>query len=132
MKLHANARTTPKTRQLLVERVLERGWTVRAAAAAVGISRSTAGKWVARYRAEGPAGLQDRSSAPRRIPHRTPPKLVRRIVSLRRQRLPAWRIAREIGRPRSTVCAVLRREGLQRLPPLQPPPPVVRMRPAEP
>ena len=38
MKLHANARTCPKSRRLLVDRVLERGWSVTEAAMAAGVS----------------------------------------------------------------------------------------------
>src|SRR3954454_13392569 len=39
----------------------------------MGISRATADKWLARYRAAGVAGLADRSSRPYRSPRRTPP-----------------------------------------------------------
>ena len=67
MKLHANARTCPKSRRLLVDRV-EAGWPVLEAAQAAGISDRTARRWLARWRAEGPGGLLDRSSAPKRIP----------------------------------------------------------------
>src|SRR3954452_11758449 len=66
MKLHANARTCPNSRRLLVARV-EAGWSVLEAAEAAGITDRTARRWLARWRAEGPAGLFDRSSAPRRI-----------------------------------------------------------------
>ncbi|HEX9417148.1 MAG TPA: leucine zipper domain-containing protein [Gaiellaceae bacterium] len=62
------------SRLLIVERVLERGWTVAAAAEAAGVSERTAAKWLARYRSEGSAGLVDRSSAPRRVARRTPPE----------------------------------------------------------
>ena len=60
-----NARTCPNSRRLLVRRVLEEGWSLLTEAAeAAGVSARTAGKWVRRYRAEGEAGLLDRSSAP--------------------------------------------------------------------
>ena len=59
MSAHRNARTNPFSRELLVCRILKDGWTVRAAAEAVGVSRSTAHKWLARYRQEGRAGLRD-------------------------------------------------------------------------
>jgi len=52
MKLHGNARTCPRSRRLLVERV-EGGWTLRRAAAAAGVSERTTAKWCARWRAEG-------------------------------------------------------------------------------
>ena len=62
----------------MVLRVVEHGWSLTEAAEAAEVSERTCSKWVARYRAEGEAGLLDRSSAPRRIPHRTPPSASRR------------------------------------------------------
>jgi transposase InsO family protein len=114
MKIHANARTTPKTRAILVELVLRRGWTKARAARELGVSPATAGKWVRRYQVEGPAGLLDRSSAPHRIPHRTPEARARRIGQLRRLGLRAWQIAGRLRMALSTVSAVLRRLGLGR------------------
>ena len=64
MILHRNARTCPQSRRLLVERVLVEEWPLAAAAEAAGVSERTAWKWVDRYRREGEAGLEDRSSAP--------------------------------------------------------------------
>jgi len=49
-------------RQLLVHRIEDEGWPVARAAEAAGVSRTTAHKWLARYRAEGESGLMDRSS----------------------------------------------------------------------
>ena len=65
MKLHANAALTLNNRRRLVRRVVEEGWSIKAAARAGETSERTAAKWVARYRAEGELGLLDRSSAPR-------------------------------------------------------------------
>jgi transposase len=59
MKLHGNARTCPRSRRLLVERI-ESGWTLQRAAAAAGVSVRTAAKWRARWRVEGEQGLLDR------------------------------------------------------------------------
>jgi transposase len=59
---HANARLTPKGRQLLVDRV-RGGWTITKAAEAAGLSRQTGSKWLGRFRREGERGLADRSSA---------------------------------------------------------------------
>ena len=115
MKLHANARTTPKRREELVRQVLEEDWDCREAAEAAGISLRTARKWLRRYREEGLAGLQDRSSRAQRIPHATPESKVRRIKKLREQRLVAIQIANTLGMARSTVSAVLGRLGLNRL-----------------
>jgi hypothetical protein len=71
MKLHGNARTCPRSRRLLVERVRVQGWSVAAAAAAAGVSERTGWKWLARWRSEGEAGLVDRSSRPRCLPRAT-------------------------------------------------------------
>ena len=119
MKLHANAKTTPKTRLLLVQRIAD-GWDPASAAEAVGVSRRCGLKWLARYRAEGLAGLEDRPSTPHRIPHRTSERNVRRIKKLRMRRLAAFQIARILGMARSTVSAVLVRLGLNRLKVLEP------------
>lgn len=134
MKLHGNARTCPKSRQLLVDRVELLGWSVIEAAEAAGISDRTARRWLARWRVEGTAGLQDRSSAPRRIPHKTSPERVREIVRLRRLRMTAAQIAMALGMALSTVSAVLRRVGLgkrSRLEPPEPPNRYERRRPGE-
>jgi leucine-zipper of insertion element IS481 len=72
MKLHGNARLTPRGRLLLVQRVCDQKMSLQTAAVAAGVSTRTASKWVARYRAEGEPGLYDRSSAPHRVPGRTP------------------------------------------------------------
>lgn len=126
MRLHANARTTPYSRELLARRVLEEGCQLGLAAKAVGLSRKTARKWIERFQAEGEAGLKDRSSAPRSIPHRTSKELVSRVLALRRRRLVAWAIADQLKLPRSTVGAILRRNGLGRLSALDKKPPVIR------
>src|SRR6202012_4289424 len=72
-------------------------------------------KWVARYRCEGPAGLRDRSSAPKRVHNRTDPRLVELLVSLRRLRFSAPELADLLSMPVSTISAILKREGLGRL-----------------
>jgi transposase len=123
MRLHGNARTCPRSRRLIVERIEGEGWSHAEAAAAAGVSTRTAAKWLARWRAEGEAGLADRSSAPRRIPHRTPERRRRLVVALRRLRLTAAEIAQTLAMPLSTVCALLVRAGLGRLSRLQPPEP---------
>ena len=125
MKLHANARTCPKSRQLLVDRV-GAGWSVMEAAAAAGITDPSARRWLARWRDQGPAGLLDRSSVPRRIPHKTPPDRVSAICQLRQLRLTAAEIAERLCMPLSTVSAVLLREGLGKRSRLEPPEPVNR------
>jgi transposase InsO family protein len=123
MKVHANAPLGPKGREFMVDRVLERGWSLAAAAEAAGVSERTCSKWVARYRAEGLAGLLDRSSAPRSVPHRTSEQLVEAIVLLRRLRMTAAEIALCLPIARSTISAVLLRVGLGKLSRLEPPEP---------
>lgn len=116
MTLHRNARTCPRSRRLIARRVLEQGWTLAAAAEAAGVSVPSARKWVCRYRAEGEAGLVDRSSAPRRVANRTAPGRVAAIRSLRALRFTAEEIAELLGMAPSTVSLILKREGLGRRP----------------
>ena len=113
---HRRARLTPFGRLLLVSRILEQGWSVPAAAESVGVSRATAHKWVRRFREEGIDGLQDRSSAPRSRPRALPARDVEMILRARRRlKVGPHRLGPELGYPRSTVYAVLRRHGLSRL-----------------
>ena len=131
MKLHANARTCPNSRRLLVERI-DAGWSLAEAAEAAGVSDRTAAKWRARWRAEGEVGLLDRSSAPKRVPHRTPVLRVEAIVALRRLRMTAAEIAELLSMALSTVSAVLQRVGLGKLSRLDPPEPPNRYEHARP
>jgi transposase InsO family protein len=134
MKLHGNARTCPNSRRLLVDRVSDQCWSVTAAAEAAGISERTAYRWLSRWHAEGIDGLSDRSSAPRRIPHRTAPDRVQAIAALRRLHMTAAEIAEVLCMALSTVSAVLRRIGLgkrSRLSPPEPPNRYERKRPGE-
>jgi len=124
---HRNARLTPHGRLLLCERIELHRWKLSEAAAAAGISRQTAGKWLARWRAEGAAGLLDRSSRPLRIAMRVVGRLLRRVVllRLRKRRGPAW-IAWRTELAPATVYRALRRYRLHRLRALEPTEPVVR------
>jgi len=113
---HRTARLNMFGRQLLVTRIELDGWPVAKAAEAQGVSRTTAHKWIARYRAEGWPGLEDRSSRPRRSPRQTPPDQVAVILAARVDR--RWgphRLGPLTGHPRSTVYAVLARSGYSRL-----------------
>ena len=123
MKVHANAPLGPKGRLTMVRRVVEEEWSLAEAAAAAGVSDRTCRKWIDRYLAEGEAGLLDRSSAPRSIPHRTPDELVEVIVALRRLRMTGAEIAFCLAMALSTVSAVLARVGLGKLSRLEPPEP---------
>jgi DNA-binding NarL/FixJ family response regulator len=123
MKVHANAPLGPKGREIMVLRVLEQGWSRTEAAEAAGVSERTCSKWVKRYRAEGEAGMRDRSSAPKSIPHRTPEELVEVVVLLRKLRMTGAEIAVCLSMALSTVSAVLQRVGLGKLSRLEPPEP---------
>jgi transposase InsO family protein len=113
--LHRNAPLTPEGRLRLCRRIAS-GWTVAAAAESMHISRQCAHKWWSRYRLEGVAGLEDRSSRPRTSPQRTPARTERRIVALRQaRRLGPARLAGIVGIPPSTVHRVLVRHGVNRL-----------------
>lgn len=107
---HANARLNLHGRRLLVSRVIGDGRPVAHVAKELGISRQCAHRWVARFRAEGDAGLHDRSSQPHRCPRRTSPDLEQRVLQLRRdeRRGQDW-IGPELGIPPRTVSAILRR-----------------------
>jgi len=123
MKVHANAPLGPKGREVMVLRVVEQGWSITEAAEAAGVSDRTCSKWVGRYRELGEAGLLDRSSAPKTVPHRTPDELVSAVAALRRLRMTAAEIAECLGMALSTVSAVLQRIGLGKLSRLEPPEP---------
>jgi transposase InsO family protein len=113
---HGNARLTVFGRHLLCRRICEDGWSVARAALAAGVSRQTADKWLARYRCEGTVGLHDRRSRPHRIARGLPALAVRAIVRARlRFRCGPHRLSWMLGLARSSIYAVLRRLGLNRL-----------------
>jgi transposase InsO family protein len=134
MKIHANARTCPNSRRLLIKRIEEENWSLMVAAEAAGISERSARKWLSRWRAEGEAGLLDRSSAPRRVPSRLPADRLEAIEALRRLRMTAVEIAEVLGMALSTVSRWLARIGLgkrSRLEAPEPPNRYERKRPGE-
>lgn len=134
MKIHANAPLGPKGRGIMVRRVTEEGWSLMEAAAAAGISDRRCREWVRRYLAEGEAGLEDRSSAPKRVANRTDEARIAAIAALRRLRLTAAEIAEALQMALSTVSGILRSIGLGKLSslePLEPPNRYVKERPGE-
>jgi transposase len=134
MRIHGNARTCPHSRLLLCRRVLEQCWSLTQAAVAAGVSERTVAKWLARYRAEGEAGLADRSSAPVEVANRTAEERVQLLAALRRLRITAAEIAELLEMPVSTVSGILMRIGLgrlSRLEPLEPANRYERQRPGE-
>jgi len=106
---HGNARTLFHGRLLIVQRH-QAGWPQAHIAKAMGISRKCVKKWIDRFALEGEAGLEDRSSRPRRCPRRTSAVVEQRIVELRRleRRGPDW-LGAELGVPARTVSRVLAR-----------------------
>jgi transposase InsO family protein len=113
---HANAALTPKARLRLAKLIVDDGWTPGSAAKMFMVSTVTARKWAARFRAEGPAGMADRSSRPRTCPNRTSPHLSQEILRLRwRRRLGPVQIGGRLGVAPSTVHAVLVRNRVNRL-----------------
>jgi transposase InsO family protein len=115
MNLHRNAALSLKGRRELCRRVVSGERTLGEAAEAAEVSVRCARKWVDRYRAEGEAGLLDRSSAPRSVPHRTSEQRVQAIAALRRLRFTGPEIAECLGMPLSTVSGILTRIGLGKL-----------------
>jgi len=86
------------------------------------MSRKTAYKWIERYEADGPSGLQDRSRRPHACPHQTPWVVAEALLEFRR-RHPTWgakKLLRILSRrhpawewpSRSTASELLKRHGL--------------------
>ena len=113
---HQNARMTPLGRAEMVRRIVEEGRPVADVAAGFGVSERTARKWLARFKAGGPAGLENRSSRPASVANRTAEPWIDMMERLRREyRLTAEEIATKLEFARSTVASWLKRRGLGRL-----------------
>lgn len=97
--MHRNAPLTPEGRFRLCQ-MIEEGWPVATAAESMRISRQTAHKWWRRYQEAGVAGLTDRSSRPKHCPTKTPERLERRLVELRRRH----QLGPAPARPKSGRC----------------------------
>jgi transposase InsO family protein len=110
MNLHRNAKTSPRMRQLIIDR---------------GVSVRTVAKWLARAR-HGDAVLVDAASRPHRSPRQLSVAVTATVLALRHRRATSWEISRRVGVPRSTVTRVLARAGLNRLQVLEPKPVVQR------
>ena len=115
MKLHANAALSLRQRERMARRVVEQGWSLTQAAEAAEVSDRTCSKWVGRYRAEGRAGLFDRSSAPHLVANRTEENTLQAIAALRRLRFTGAEISELLERPLSTVSGILTRIGMGKL-----------------
>jgi transposase InsO family protein len=105
----------------LVQRASQEGANVRALCREFGISPPTAYKWLARYRAEGRAGLLERSRRPTTSPRRTDETLTQQVMELRTahptwggRKLQAVLLQQGVASvpSASTITALLQRQGL--------------------
>ena len=120
MDVHNNARLTPRGREAMVRAVTDQGLTRVEAARRFNTSAKTVAKWVRRFRTEGVAGLQDRSSRPLSLPSQTAIATCDAVEVLRRQRRTQAAIAAETGLSQATVSRILRRRGLNLLSAIEP------------
>lgn len=113
--MHPQARSTPVSRAIIVQRVLA-GTPVAQVARDFALSRQTVYKWLARFREGGAAALNDRPPIARRYPSRVAFEIERCVERLRRtRRLLGREIAAALDLPRSTVIKILKRLKLARL-----------------
>src|SRR4051794_6861422 len=112
---HRNARLAPAGRRILVERILS-GRPVAHVAKEMGVSRTCAHRWLNRYRAEGWAGLADRSSRPRSSPGATAPEVVDQVLKARAgHREGPAELGARCGVHPPTVSRILARAGVPKL-----------------
>ena len=125
--MHANATLTPLMRAKMVFQHAASGRSLRASAAAFGVSDKTVRKWLKRAQQSGsPQRLEDRSSVPLRQPRKTPPQLEAQILALRRQRRSYAQILMVLPISKASLSRILQRHGLNRLASLDPPKPPVQ------
>ena len=132
MNIHENARLTPRRREEMALSIIAGRLSMAQAAREFGVCAKIVSRWTARFRAEGRAGMQDRSSRPKAIPTQTAQPLAERIITHRRQRLCGRHIAELVGVSCATVSRILKRAGLSRIKDLMPAEPVVRYEYKEP
>jgi transposase len=117
---HRNAPLTPEGRRRLCQRV-DAGRPICHVAAEAGVARQTLAKWHARWKADGPAGLQDRSSRPVSSPGQVDAQVEDVVEYLRRHlKLGPVMLAAELREfgitlAPSTIHRVLVRRGISRL-----------------
>ncbi len=103
MNIHKNARLTPRRREEMALGVVEGRLSKAVAARTYGVTAKVVARWVARFQAEGRAGMADRSSRPQRSPKQTAAQIADEIATLRRQRLTGKHIAKQTGVSAATV-----------------------------
>ena len=93
-------------------------YNINSAAKAFKTTRKTVKKWLRRFKEKGTKGLQEKSRAPKRIPHKTSPEQVKEVLA-QRKRTPGFgaeRMKREFGlQPGiSAIKRIIRENGLSR------------------
>ena len=131
MNPHSRAKLTPLSRAEMVRRVVDLHQPVAEVAAGFGLSVRSVHKWLARFRTEGAAGLENRSSRPKRSPGSLHRLRILRVLALRRRKLPGFQIARLAKLSKASVSRILRRHAV-RLEELSPPPAIRRYERAQP
>lgn len=131
MNIHSLARTTPASRGLIAAR-RDAGLTEAIVAGQLGIDRKTVRKWTRRKRAEGDAGLVDRTSRPHSSPTALPAEWKAAVEALRRIRFTQAQIAEVLKLSKSRVQRSVASIGLAKLSALEPPEPENRYQRARP
>lgn len=93
-------------RREFVLMAMQAGSNIRGLCRQYGISSRTAYKWIARYQAEGEAGLEERSRRPKHSPERTDAVMERQVLTMRE----------ETGWGGRKIARVLRNEGQAAVP----------------
>ncbi len=131
MSVHRNAALSLVKRRELVEYIAA-GATLKAAGERFGVSGTTVRRWWRRYRVEGVAGLEDRSSRPKRMPRAIKEEVRQKVLELRKQRRTIRSIAAKLGISKTSVARIVKAAGLSRLRALDPPEPDNRYEHARP
>jgi transposase InsO family protein len=114
--------TVSEQRQRFLEDYLKNYYSITELADRFSISRTTAHKWIKRYKEHGQSGFHERSRRPHCCPFQTDPAIVEELVALRKKR-PRWGPRKLLDvmqrrKPRrklpsvSTAARILAREGL--------------------
>lgn len=122
MNIHRLARTTPVSREIIAARCIS-GVPADLVGEQFGTSGKTTRKWTGRFKAEGAAGLADRSSRPLVSPNDLSPEWKAAIEALRRLRFTQAQIAAVLGLSKSRVQRNVAAMGLAKLSALEPPVP---------
>ena len=114
--------TVSEQRQRFLEDYLKNCYSITELADRFSVSRTTAHKWIKRYKEHGQSGFHELSRRPHSCPFQTDPAIVEELVALRKKR-PRWGPLKLLDvmqrrKPRrklpsvSTAARILAREGL--------------------